>query len=180
MMAVGALAAPLAWSVGSVAYEGCTYEPPVEGEAGVITQSGGLATRQVGQLRLSAKPRAVVLKDTDCDEDSPPGQCIKYSLSGYFADLRTYAVRVRYHEGGGAMLVSRTTGARKLLNGYPWRSPDGDRLVTVTGDEAGFEFNGIEVWTTSASSLRREWRYEHKPARDRAQNYWNQQSGGQP
>jgi hypothetical protein len=143
----------------------CVYPPRGrEHEAAAIARNGARAQREGNTLRLMAGAQPVELEDNLC-ETEPVSDCIRYSLVDYLADYRLFVVQLQYWEGDSYWLVDAYSGERLGLEGYPWLSPDRTHFVTVTGDEAGYVFNGFEIWHISRYGLERQWRHAHQPNR---------------
>jgi hypothetical protein len=135
-----------------------------EHEAAVIARNGARAQRDGNTLRLVAGAQPVELEDTLCASE-PIGDCVKYHLVDYLTDYRLFVVELEYWEGASYWLVDAYSGERFGLEGFPWLSPDRTHVVTVTGDEAGYVFNGFEIWRVSRYGLERQWRHEHPAER---------------
>ncbi|MEM6966281.1 MAG: SH3 domain-containing protein [Bacteroidota bacterium] len=67
--------------------------------------------------------------------------------SHYIPQLGFFVIDNIYHEGGNYSLINDKSGKETIIQGFPKPSADFKHIVTTNADaEAGFEFNGIEVY----------------------------------
>ena len=127
-------------------------------ERTVLSGLGGRVVRVPGVLRIV--PRSgdtVVLRDSITDGDA----FIRYVYASYQRALDAHVVDVRYYEGGGALVVSDSTGRKTYLADLPRLSPDSVRFAVVSFDlEAGYEPNRVEIWRPGADSLVSEFAHD--------------------
>jgi len=72
---------------------------------------------------------------------------LKRSYSHYLPKLGYFVVRNQIYEGGNFSLINDKSGKETLIKGFPKTSPDYKYILTSNPDgEAGFEFNGIEIY----------------------------------
>lgn len=84
-----------------------------------------------------------------------------YNLEHYFDNIGYFLLRVQWSEGNCWMLVNRKNGSKKYINGLPYISKDHKKILAINADlEAGYSFNGIELYTILADSLRTEFSKE--------------------
>ncbi len=80
-----------------------------------------------------------------------------YNFEHYFKSIDYYLLHVQFGEGNCWMLVNRKNGYTKYIAGLPYISIDKKKIVTVNSDmEAGFSFNGIELYSIEKDSLKLE------------------------
>lgn len=61
------------------------------------------------------------------------------------------------------MLVNRQNGHKNHISGLPYISKDNKKIITINKDLiAGYSFNGIELYTILADSLKEEFYIETK------------------
>lgn len=73
----------------------------------------------------------------------------------YFRDYGFYSVRTQYGEGNGFRLIEVKTGLETKINGRPYFSKNGKFILTVICDiEAGYSFNGFELFTNKNGKLK--------------------------
>lgn len=80
-----------------------------------------------------------------------------YNFENYFDNIDYYLLRVQWGEGNCWMLVNRKNGFKKYINGVPYISIDNKEIISINSDmEAGYSFNGLELYTILADSLKTE------------------------
>lgn len=122
----------------------------------LLTQSGDyfFATDSGLVLKLSNNK---TLFFASWDEERDEG----YNFEHYFKNIDYYLLRVQWEEGNCWMLVNRKNGFKKYISGLPYISNDNKRIITINSDlEAGYSFNGLELYTILADSLHREFSEE--------------------
>ncbi len=86
-----------------------------------------------------------------------------YIFEHYFKNIDYYLLMVQYYEGNDWMLVNRKNGFKKKIHGLPYISRDNKKIIVVNSDiDAGYNFNGIELYTVLADSLQTEFHRETK------------------
>ena len=79
-----------------------------------------------------------------------------YNFAHYFEEIDYYLLRVQYWEGNSWMLVNRKNGF-KTYTTLPYISNDNKRIIGINESlQSASSFNGIELYTVLADSLRRE------------------------
>jgi hypothetical protein len=77
-----------------------------------------------------------------------------YNFEHYFDNINYYLLRVQFGEGNCWMLVNRKNGFKKYISGLPYISNDLKKIICINSDlEAGYSFNGLELYTIQADSL---------------------------
>jgi hypothetical protein len=86
---------------------------------------------------------------------------VGYIFEHYFDKIDYYLLFIEYYEGCNWMLVNRKNGFKKLIHGLPYISKDRKKIIAIGSDlDAGYSFNGIELYTVLADSLRTEFSKE--------------------
>lgn len=86
-----------------------------------------------------------------------------YNFEHYFENIDYYLLRVQYGEGNSWLLVNRKNGFKEYINGEPFISKDNKKIITISCDLiAGYNFNGIELYSITKDSLITEFRKETK------------------
>lgn len=89
------------------------------------------------------------------DSDKDEG----YNFEHYLKDIDYYLLRVQWGEGNCWLMVNRQNGFKKYINGLPYIYKD--QLLTINTDlEAGYSFNGIDLYTLTNDTLRAEFSKE--------------------
>lgn len=82
---------------------------------------------------------------------------VGYTFGHYFETINYYLIRVQFVEGNCWMLVNRDNGYKTYISGLPYLSPDNKKILTINTDlEAGYSFNGIELYSVLRDSLQTE------------------------
>lgn len=105
-------------------------------------------------LKLADGKESVFAKwDNEFDEG--------YTFEHYFDKFDYFLLRVQWGEGNCWMLVNRKNGFKKYISGIPYISLDKKQILTINEDlEAGYSFNGIELYSIIADSIKTEFRKE--------------------
>jgi hypothetical protein len=86
-----------------------------------------------------------------------------YNFEHYFGNIGYYLLRVQFSEGNCWMLVNRKNGFKKYISGLPYISNENKKIISINSDlEAGYSFNGFELFTIIADSLQTEFSKETK------------------
>lgn len=65
----------------------------------------------------------------------------------YLSQVGFFVFRNNIYEGGNYSLVNDKSGKEIIIQGFPKVSPDAKHIITTNQDaEAGFEFNGIQIF----------------------------------
>jgi hypothetical protein len=103
----------------------------------------------------NGKTKSYTLVDTIKDES--------FAFEQYFKNINYYLLRVQYNEGNAWMLVNRQNGFQKYIGGVPYISPNNQHILVLGADlEAGYNFNGIELYSVAKDSLNLEFSKETK------------------
>ena len=85
----------------------------------------------------------------------------EYIFAHYFDKIDYYLLIIQYYEGSSWMLVNRKNGFKKDILGLPYISEDNKKIIAINSDlVAGYNFNGIALYTILTDSLRMEFRKE--------------------
>ena len=94
-----------------------------------------------------------------CDEKNEIG----YYFENYFKNIDYYLLNVMWDEGYCWMLVNRKNGHKTEIKGLPFISLDNKMIIAINSDlEAGYSFNGIELYSIMSDSLKLEFSRETK------------------
>ena len=161
------LAAMLLTAASAYGADGACVEPPrgQEREATALKRSGGRAIRLGDLLHLTTAAGPVELQDNSasCDGVGQVDECRRFGLVDWIAEHGWLVVHAGYWEAESYIVVVASTGEQVVLEGYPWLSLDRSRLVTVTGNESGELFNGVDIWRIDGAVPRLEQRLENEP-----------------
>ena len=92
-----------------------------------------------------------------CDEKNETGYYFEY----YFKNIDYYLLKVMWDEGYCWMLVNRKNGYKKEIEGLPYISLDNKKIIAINSDlDAGYSFNGIELYSILSDSLKLEFSRE--------------------
>lgn len=92
-----------------------------------------------------------------CDEKHETG----YYFENYFKNIDYYLLKVMWDEGYCWMLVNRKNGYKIEIKGLPYISLDNQKIIAINSDlEAGYGFNGIELYSIMRDSLKLEFSRE--------------------
>jgi len=92
-----------------------------------------------------------------CNEKNEIG----YYFENYFKNIDYYLLEVMWDEGYCWMLVNRKNGYKKEIKGLPYISLDNKKIIAINSDlEAGYSFNGIELYSIMSDSLKLEFSRE--------------------
>ena len=92
-----------------------------------------------------------------CDEKNETGYYFEY----YFKNIDYYLLEVMWDEGYCWMLVNRKNGYKIEIKGLPYISLDNQKIIAINSDlEAGYGFNGIELYSIMRDSLKLEFSRE--------------------
>ena len=142
-------------------------DPPrgQEREAAALKLSGGRAIRLGDLLHLTTAAGPVELQDNPapCDGDGQVDECRRFALVDWIAEHGWLVVHADYWETESYIVIVAATGEQVVLHGYPWLSLDRSKLVTVTGNESGEVFNGVDVWRIDGAVPKLEQRFENEP-----------------
>lgn len=76
-------------------------------------------------------------------------------------NINYYLLKIEYYEGYSYLMLNAKTGHENYLCGYPSLSPDHTKLIAGSFDlQAGFVFNGLQLYTITPDSLQLQWNRE--------------------
>ncbi len=82
-----------------------------------------------------------------------------YNFEHYFKEIDYYLLRVQWGEGNCWLMVNRKNGFKKYISGLPYIYKD--KILTINTDlEAGYSFNGVELYTLKNDTLKKEFSRE--------------------
>lgn len=85
----------------------------------------------------------------------------EHSFYYYFPEIDYYLIDILIYEGFYRKLINRKNGYTKIIFGKPYVSKDKSKIICINSDlEAGFTFNGIELYSIKADSLQTEFVFE--------------------
>jgi len=97
------------------------------------------------------------VEERDWDKDGILG----YIFAHYFDKIDYYLLIIQYYEGNSWMLVNRKNGFKKDILGLPYISEDNKKIIAINSDlVAGYDFNGIALYSILTDSLQTEFRKE--------------------
>lgn len=131
-------------------------------ENACLAQVGDLAQRVGHGLQLkfrNGKTRIYLNEEAKCQSNDADG-CVKYQLTGYFAEHDLILIEVDYWEGASWLLVRAKTGEEVAIVAPPHYSPDRRWLVSVASSvgPAGPP-NGMDIVPSIPSPSLKEWHY---------------------
>lgn len=85
----------------------------------------------------------------------------EYHLVHTFPDINYYLIRVNLYEAFTYLMINANSGKETYMCGIPTLNPNKTKLVSGCFDlEAGFVFNGLQMFTISKDSLQQNWSRE--------------------
>ena len=110
-----------------------------------------------GALRLKLDRKVLMLYDGNLETS----QAVAYTYAKFLPDLNAHLLHLHLYEGGGYVLVHRHTGQQTFLDNLPQLSPDKKHFLVASEDmSAGYNFNGVEVWSVQKGLFSKEARIE--------------------
>jgi len=86
---------------------------------------------------------------------------VGYIFEHYFETIDYYLLIEHYFEESNWLFVNRKNGFQKSIKGLPYISIDNKRIITINSDlDAGYNFNGIELYTILPDSIQTEFSIE--------------------
>lgn len=77
-----------------------------------------------------------------------------FNLEHYFPETNYVLMYVQHEEGNSWLLMNRKNGFQKDVEGKPYFSPDGKKVLTANVDlESGYSFNGFECFDVQGDTL---------------------------
>lgn len=85
----------------------------------------------------------------------------EYHLVHTFSDINYYLLRVNLYEAFTYLMINANNGKETYMCGIPSLNPNKTKLVTGCFDlEAGFVFNGLQMFSITKDSLQQNWSRE--------------------
>jgi hypothetical protein len=124
-------------------------------ERGLLAASAGGASRAGDTLHFRGAGRGGLALVSDTREG---GDFVRYRYRALLPEIAQHLVRMDFYEGGGWLLVDAVTAEQTRVLGPPVVAPDRGRFVATSVDlEAGYDPNGIQVWSLARGFPRLEW-----------------------
>lgn len=87
--------------------------------------------------------------------DETSGDGLSHNFDNYFQDQSYVLIYNQYIEGNGYQLVNLKNGKSMYISGLPYFSPENNYVLTTSLDlEAGYNFNGIELYEIDSDTLK--------------------------
>ncbi len=116
------------------------------------------ATRESGSLHLKLSGGDVLnLQNGAGDCSLTAADCLHYIFTADLPARHAFLVLEARYEGGDWILIDDRTGMRTKLDAVPVFSPDNERLLILSQNEAYGGFFGIEIWRRMGDAAVREW-----------------------
>ena len=124
-------------------------------ERGLLAASAGGARRAGDTLFFRGAGRGGLALASDTREG---GDFVRYRYRALLPEIAQHLVQMDFYEGGGWLLVDAVTAEQTRVLGPPVVAPDRSRFVATSVDlEAGYDPNGIQVWSLARGFPRLEW-----------------------
>ncbi len=124
-------------------------------ERGLLAASAGGARRAGDTLHIRGAGRGSLALASDTREG---GDFVRYRYRGLLPGIAQHLVQMDFYEGGGWLLVDTVTTEQTRVLGPPVVAPDRSRFVATSVDlEAGYDPNGLQVWSLARGFPRLEW-----------------------
>lgn len=108
-------------------------------------------TREGNTLTIVTENGKTTLKNNLTDTYA---DYIKFTYRGYYPEIKQFGVSCSLYESGSFLLVNQVTGQNVRTLSAPIISPDKKHVICKSLDlEAGFEVNGIELYTYENDKL---------------------------
>lgn len=125
----------------------------VEGE--LLAASAGGARRAGDTLYFRGRGGGALALGNDATEGE---RFVRYRYRALLPEIAQHLVQVDFYEGGGWLLVDAVGTHQTHLLGPPVVAPGRGRFVATSVDlEAGYDPNGIQVWSMARGFPRLEW-----------------------
>ncbi|HEX2188089.1 MAG TPA: hypothetical protein VHG51_04290 [Longimicrobiaceae bacterium] len=127
----------------------------VRTERELLAAAGGEVRREGGRLVFRGTRGGSLSLEDDATEGE---RWVRYRYAGRLPAIAQHLVQMGFYEGGGWLLVSAETTDQTQVLGPPVVAPDASRFVAASVDlEAGYDPNGIQVWSLARGFPRLEW-----------------------
>lgn len=155
------LAVALSCATSAQTHFGCAngvnnfYQCERQKEAQLLRQDPSLATRQGDRLLLNLDGGRVKLFVDKGPRSADDEGVVRYALSRAFPGTRFVEVSASLYEGSERYLVNRSTGEKTVVTGASLLSPDAQRFVVWSDDEA-YMTPFVRILRIEGSALRVE------------------------
>ncbi len=124
-------------------------------ERELVAASGGGVRRAGDTLHFRGSGGGRLALGNDAAEGE---RFVRYRYRGLLPEIGQHLVQVDLYEGGGWLLVGAATTDQTHVLGPPVVAPDRSGFVATSVDlEAGYDPNGIQVWSLARGFPRLEW-----------------------
>ncbi|HEX8271627.1 MAG TPA: hypothetical protein VF615_03180 [Longimicrobiaceae bacterium] len=143
-------------------YARCSAAEAAEAEAcaarverGLLAASAGGARRAGDTLYLRGQGGGTLALANDAAEGE---RFVRYRYRALLPEIAQHLVQVDFYEGGGWLLVNALTTDQTHVLGPPVVAPGRGRFVATSVDlVAGYDPNGIQVWSMARGFPQLEW-----------------------
>lgn len=132
-------------------------------EPAVILSTNGRANRKGNSLTLhfsDGKSHTYITKG-DCE--TLMGECQGYTLLALAGPANFFLVHEWFYERIGCLIVDSRTGSETELPDIPYLSPDGGRLLVVSGTDGGGGYWPLQIWRRRGDTAYIEWKQSEAP-----------------
>ncbi len=124
-------------------------------ERELVAASAGAVRRAGDTLHFSSRGSGRLALGNDATEGE---RFVRYRYRGLLPEIGQHLVQVDFYEGGGWLLVDAASTNQTQVLGPPVVAPDRSGFVATSVDlEAGYDRNGIQVWSLARGFPRLEW-----------------------
>ncbi|MEW5927965.1 MAG: hypothetical protein AB1941_10790, partial [Gemmatimonadota bacterium] len=124
-------------------------------ERELLAASAGGARRAGDTLYFRGQGGGALALGNDATEGQ---RFVRYRYRALLPEIAQHLVQVDFYEGGGWLLVDAVGTHQTHLIGPPVVAPGRGRFVATSVDlEAGYDPNGIQVWSMARGFPRLEW-----------------------
>ncbi len=134
-------------------------------EPAAIRSTDGRADRKGNKLTLhfsNGKSHTYITKG-DCE--SLMGECQGYTLLALASPANFFLVHEWFYERTGCLIVDSRTGSETELPDVPYLSPDGGRLLVVSGTDGGGGYWPLQIWRRRGDTAFVEWKQSEAPSK---------------
>ncbi|HEV2150444.1 MAG TPA: hypothetical protein VGR37_23795 [Longimicrobiaceae bacterium] len=141
-------------------YRPCWNRPDTEAcvartEQRLLAATAGRVRREGDRLLFQGTGRANLPLEDDRTEGA---RTVLHRYAGWIPEIGHHLVQLSFYEGGGWLLVDGETTNQVQVLGPPVVAPDRSRFAATSVDlEAGYDPNGIQVWSMAQGFPRLEW-----------------------
>lgn len=133
-----------------------------ESEEVLLKKNSAYARRDSQGLHLKlSQGSEKLIQDNLSDADVDIGKFQINTFKDFIQNSDFYVIKTDLYEGGFYKLINASTGKEYTTGGYPYFSPDGKYILTAGFDiEAGYSFNGWELFENNQGNLKFLKKYE--------------------